>query len=278
MDRIPEYPDCSSRGVLVPVDFTPVGEYAILHGRDIARALGCPITLLHVETTVSAPGDETTTAGRLASYTAKCALEGVEAVPLVLQGNLFSAISAAIADTRPLLMVLGTHGKQGLQHLFGSYALRVVLDASCPVLVVQAPPPAPGYGSILLPSHGGTALHTLTGLLARLPAAGPRSVCLLVADEAETETERSVQQPNAGLITALKEAGFSTVAVQSADPADLPDRVLEQIGNLPADLVATVSTPPSEVPGFGYAEWNERLMFNPFRVPVLFVPFADGQG
>ena len=215
-------------------------------------------------------------AARLARYAAECALAGVEAVPHIRQGNLFGAISSTIADTSPSLMVLGTHGKQGLQNLFGSYALRVVLDATCPVLVVQAPPPATGYGNILLPTDGGAGLKSYAGLLSRLPAAGARSVCLLVADEAESESDRPLQPSHAGLMTALKDAGFRNIVVQSADPAELPDRVIEQTGILRADLVATMSTPPVEVPGFGYAEWNERLMFNPLRVPVLFMPHGEG--
>jgi nucleotide-binding universal stress UspA family protein len=43
---------------------------------------------------------------------------------------------------RAQLIVMGTHGRGGLEHLFlGSVAARVVRNASCPVLTVRHPEP-----------------------------------------------------------------------------------------------------------------------------------------
>lgn len=44
------------------------------------------------------------------------------------------------ADTGSSLIVLGTHGRTGLDHIiFGSTAERVVRSASCPVLTIRLP-------------------------------------------------------------------------------------------------------------------------------------------
>lgn len=44
------------------------------------------------------------------------------------------------ADTGSSLIVLGTHGRTGLDHIiFGSTAERVVRSASCPVLTIRMP-------------------------------------------------------------------------------------------------------------------------------------------
>lgn len=44
------------------------------------------------------------------------------------------------ADTASSLIVLGTHGRTGLDHIiFGSTAERVVRGASCPVLTIRMP-------------------------------------------------------------------------------------------------------------------------------------------
>lgn len=44
------------------------------------------------------------------------------------------------ADTGSSLIVLGTHGRTGLDHIiFGSTAERVVRGASCPVLTIRMP-------------------------------------------------------------------------------------------------------------------------------------------
>ncbi len=42
-------------------------------------------------------------------------------------------------------------GKKGLQHVFGSYALKVVIDSPIPVVVVQKRSFKEGYGNIVFP-------------------------------------------------------------------------------------------------------------------------------
>lgn len=54
-------------------------------------------------------------------------------------GNAAHEIIAAAADLKTDLIVMATHGRTGVPHLFlGSVAERVVREAPCPVLTVRA--------------------------------------------------------------------------------------------------------------------------------------------
>ena len=58
----------------------------------------------------------------------------------IVTGIPYEEIIKKAEDTGSSLIVLGTHGRTGLDHLiFGSTAERVVRSASCPVLTIRMP-------------------------------------------------------------------------------------------------------------------------------------------
>ncbi len=58
----------------------------------------------------------------------------------IVTGIPYDEITSAAARIDASLIVMGTHGRTGLDHLlFGSTAERVVRAASCPVLTVRLP-------------------------------------------------------------------------------------------------------------------------------------------
>ena len=55
-------------------------------------------------------------------------------------GNPVDEINRFVDEKKVDLIVMGTHGRTGLQHLLvGSVAERVVRTATCPVLTVRHP-------------------------------------------------------------------------------------------------------------------------------------------
>jgi nucleotide-binding universal stress UspA family protein len=65
---------------------------------------------------------------------------GLTARPLLRTGPAATELTDAAADERADLIVIGTHGRTGLNRLvIGSVAERVVRIAPCPVLTVKPP-------------------------------------------------------------------------------------------------------------------------------------------
>jgi nucleotide-binding universal stress UspA family protein len=59
---------------------------------------------------------------------------------LVVAGIPYEEILRKAGETGTSLIVLGAHGRTGIDHLiFGSTAERVVRSASCPVLTIRMP-------------------------------------------------------------------------------------------------------------------------------------------
>jgi len=58
----------------------------------------------------------------------------------IVTGIPYEEIIRSAREAAASLIVLGTHGRTGLDHLiFGSTAERVVRGASCPVLTIRLP-------------------------------------------------------------------------------------------------------------------------------------------
>ena len=140
--------------ILVPTDFSPTARRALDFARDLARATGpSRIVLVHahfvpleiealavrgVERVFSEIEEQARRdLGELAAELEK---DGLEVKIVALEGAPESVILKAVADEAADLVVMGTHARKGLGHLFlGSVAERVLRLAPCAVATV---PPA----------------------------------------------------------------------------------------------------------------------------------------
>jgi len=139
--------------VLVATDFGDTSAAALAYGRNLARAFGGKLHVLHVVdrvVAVTAAEFYTASSGDLETELAQAAAKRLDA--LLTEGDramgvepavrVSGSVAAAIIDyakrTHVDLIVVGTHGRGPVAHLFmGSVAEEVVRNAPCPVLVVR---------------------------------------------------------------------------------------------------------------------------------------------
>jgi nucleotide-binding universal stress UspA family protein len=138
------------RTILVPHDFSPQSDAAIELAQQLAGLSGARLHLVHaVETPLL---HAVTPAGvialSLSSVVAEGALLEAEgalrrvaggAQVCVVEGAPRDVISAVAAQLPADLIVMGTHGREGLARaVLGSVAEHTVRHAPCPVLTVRA--------------------------------------------------------------------------------------------------------------------------------------------
>ena len=145
--------------ILVPVDFSGHSEAAIRYAAMLAKHVGGTVQLLHVVEDPFVSGAWSAEAFtpnipellnqviadarvRLDELKTAAASEGVTFTTNVVTGRPAHAITEQAKTGALDLIVMGTHGRTGLSHLFlGSVAERVVRMAPCPVLTVRATTP-----------------------------------------------------------------------------------------------------------------------------------------
>jgi nucleotide-binding universal stress UspA family protein len=136
--------------ILVPVDFSAHSENALAFAARFASEFGASLHLVHVYPTAAyfapalQPGPVLMGQFREQSQQAfdefLLRMKGTYGVPLA--GTLFEGVPhieilRAIGETHADLVVMGTHGRTGFEHLLlGSVAERVMRSATVPVMTV----------------------------------------------------------------------------------------------------------------------------------------------
>ncbi len=138
--------------ILCPIDFSEPSTHALEQAAQLARWYGARLAVLHVRPTVMVQPSEVPAGGPVAAWVtaeledsrqrvaAACrevTAAGVDVEVLAAAGRPITEILASAASPPADLVVIGTHGTSGFQHLvLGSVAEKVLRQAPCPVLTV----------------------------------------------------------------------------------------------------------------------------------------------
>jgi len=139
--------------ILVPVDFSETAKKALQYAIQFAAGFDAEVVLLHVMEPYLVPPEMGYLPPQLAVNQQEledsaregldklCASEigtRIRAQTKVRVGVPWVEIVSTAEETQADLIILATHGRTGLKHIFmGSVAERVVRHAPCPVLVVR---------------------------------------------------------------------------------------------------------------------------------------------
>ncbi len=135
--------------ILVPTDLTSVVECALNHAVEIARLFNRKIILLHVLTKKKYEEEVRIKLEQQASKLNENT--GLDVSFRIEEGSIFTTISKVAEEVNAEFIIMGIHGKKGLQYIVGSYAYKVITSSKVPVLVVKKEHVHKGYNNIVLP-------------------------------------------------------------------------------------------------------------------------------
>jgi nucleotide-binding universal stress UspA family protein len=148
----------STRPILVPLDFSPGSEAALLQAAELAEALQAPVTVLHVvHDLTSTPGYKALKGAkkqlrRMEDIAAEILQEYMQAIEkkypelaalhkaekLLVVGIPVTRILETADKTDARMIVMGSQGRTGLSHvLLGSKAEQIVRLAKIPVMIIK---------------------------------------------------------------------------------------------------------------------------------------------
>lgn len=145
--------------ILIAIDFSENSTYAFDYALALAKQFNSELTLLHV---INEPVDlrgfyvphisfeqlekeiEAGAASMMEAFCTEKLKDHTAYQSCIVTGVPYEEIIRKAKETEASLIVLGTHGRTGLDHLiFGSTAERVVRGSSCPVLTIRLPAEPP---------------------------------------------------------------------------------------------------------------------------------------
>jgi nucleotide-binding universal stress UspA family protein len=138
--------------ILCPVDFFPASDAAVKHAVGLAANYDARVHLLHVitpllptayeyaiDTTDIMGSLEKSATEELNKLAAQAKEAGVHADIEIRIGDVYEEIKQTIEEERPELLVMGTHGRRGVERWFmGSTTEKMLRHSPVPMLTISA--------------------------------------------------------------------------------------------------------------------------------------------
>jgi nucleotide-binding universal stress UspA family protein len=262
--------------VLIPTDFSETCNNAIHHGVELAKSLNYKVCILHVinkqtKTFLKKESKpESHIEERLNQYKEEYSESlSVSIDTIAREGSIFTVINEVATEIKANLMILGTHGKLGMQHLFGSYALRVVLDSPCPVVVVQKRSFGDGYHNLVFPISNELETRQNVQWVLLMAKLFNSKVHFYQANENDPDLDGRIRVITGQITRIFDENQIPYTIAKAEKSGDFANQILAYSVKTRTDLVMIMTIPHIDVPGFSVSNWAETLMFNEAEIPVM---------
>lgn len=273
--------------IIVPTDFTEQAATAIHHAASIAKVSGDEIRLIHVvnsdsKTKLKKAGES------LDDLTKKMTDEvaniektyGVKAAYHLREGSIFTTIGEVAEEIGARLMVMGTHGVVGMQHITGAWAVRVITSSTVPAIVVQKKKvaSAKGYANIVFPIDSAKetkqkVIHTVA--MAKYFGS---TVHILSSHEDDEFIANACERNVTWAEGMFKKNGVAfTTAQASKNGGDFAKQIIKFAAGKDADLIVILTYDAEmSVKTFVLGADNERIINNDAQIPTMCVnPIAN---
>jgi nucleotide-binding universal stress UspA family protein len=266
--------------ILVPTDFSPVAECAIIHACTIAAKTGDEVKLLHVinkeslaelkKTNENIDSLQRKLESQCAYYSDKFS---VKVSSILKQGTIFNVIGETADEEKSQLIVMGTHGVKGMQHITGAFALRVIAGSSVPVVVVQRKVPAhDGYLKIVSPIDFSVETKQKTLQTMSVAKMFNSEVHLFAQAGTDDELENKIKLNTQFVKRHLSEQDIEvTVAHQKSKQGDFAKDFIAYAKEVDADLIVVLTTVEKGIKDIVLGPEEQKVINNSEEIPVMCV-------
>jgi nucleotide-binding universal stress UspA family protein len=259
----------SYKNILVPMDFTESCINALGHAIEMARLHASKIFILHVLEGKNAT-DESYMFGSMEKMTEIIdSLDYDQVEPVLKSGDIFTTINEVAVDKAADLVVLGTHGKKGIQKFIGSYALKVIDSTKLPVIVVQSSAKPTPLKTIVFPVDSNEEDRQKSNFAVVLAKAYGAAIHVLPKAEKTESAKQKASNVMKQIRSFMDKYSVEVQVVENNDTStDFAKIVLAYSESVKANLILILSD-ASHLPLIGAKE--EDFMFNSSSIPVMCV-------
>lgn len=261
--------------ILVPTDFSEVCHNAIDQAVKIAASQNFKVCIYHVidkSTHAFFKGVEsinTAVQQKLEGLVDEFRLNSdVEMEYAYEDGSIFDLIHKKAADIGANLIILGTHGKKGFQHIFGSFALKVLTQAQVPTLVVQQKE-FTGFNNILFPVNTFTEARQKVVIAANVARRFNSTIHIFKEIVKDVNDMNRIEIITRQIIEEFKREGISYEIEEAEKSGDTSKQLISYAAASNMDLIMILTEPQIGTNYFNLGPWNEKIMFNEAQVPVM---------
>ena len=271
--------------ILVPTDFSETCQNAIDHGAELAEYLNLELVILHVINRDSKSQlkreklDISTITDKLDDIANDMREKSRISVDvLIREGSIFNVIHQTASDISAKLMVLGTHGKKGLQYLVGSHALKVVTKSPIPTIVIQENSFGKGYKNIVFPINSFTEARQQVQWAIHMSRTFGSVINIFRQPHTDARFTAKINVVSAQIKEAFKKYNIEYTIEDADKVSNFADQMISYAADKKADMIMIMTKADAFSPDFNTGVWGEKMLFNSHRIPVMCInPVITGK-
>jgi nucleotide-binding universal stress UspA family protein len=255
--------------ILVPFDFTEAAEIAIEQASLLNKQIPVTINLLHVVQSNDLMEIEL----KLRDEVVKFSKSGIPFNIVIKKGPVLPTINNVSKKIHADLMVIGTHGSQGIrQGLLGADILKLLKSNPCPSIVVQKTSEVvKQFNQILLPVGSHENYSSLVDAVTLIASSSQAEVIIYTIKRPNEEPSDILVQNTQLTIASFKERGilFKEVSEESNVVSfGFAKQTMHYAEENNVDLIAIMPNTSIDHSYFANAD-KERLLANSQGIAVL---------
>jgi nucleotide-binding universal stress UspA family protein len=257
-----------TKSILVPHDFTVVGEAATRHAIQMARQIQADVHLLHV---VKSDSEKAAIQKKFSEVVAKLNLEpnDVKVFSIVKAGSIFTDIATVAEAIKASLIIMGTHGAKGLsQKMFGSFAIKVINSTFVPFVVVQDVVPHETIKKIVFPIETSSESLQVLNIAANLALEFGAEVLLVAQKETDTSLAMKIKVHLEVVNKQLAKKGVTSEFHLVEKSKSFDEKIMKIVKANKVDMVAVAYHDDSFI---GSGSYHQSLITNDAKIPVLII-------
>lgn len=255
--------------VLVPTDFTEVAESAISHAAMVAKSFDGEVVLLHVISSDKAKDMAEEKLKELADNSSNT--YSVDVTFEIRKGSIFDRIPEVAKEMEAMLIVMGTHGVKGIQHLTGSYALKVIGHSKVPFIVVQSKKSSGAIKDLVLPIKFSQETKSKLAITSSIAKHFGAIVHIFTANESDEFIRTKVSRELTFAKHYFDERGVKYEVEMAPEKGNFIPQMLDYASDIDADMIAIVNSSGDGgfLPDLFKGSGEVDVISNKFQIPVI---------
>jgi nucleotide-binding universal stress UspA family protein len=254
--------------ILVPTDFSSVAETALNSAIKIASIMSGEIVVLHV---VDKQEEISEGEKKVAEIVSKVNNEhNIPTAGKTVQGNIFDDITSVAKNEGAKLIIMGTHGRKGLQHLTGSHAMKVITGSEIPFIVVQDKQVPEEYKNIVFPIDFKAETKIKIALTASMANQLGAKIHIFGEFVEDQFQQKNVENNLAYAKKFFTEQNIEFSVELAKEEGNFVKQILRYAAGINADLLAVLNLDYRSISHF-LKNKEEELITNEAQIPVLMV-------
>jgi len=252
---------------LIPYDFTGVAEGALKLGLDLAEANDGSVYLLHI---VKKNSERTVARNKFTDvFNGLTPEEQAMTNTKVIVGDLYEDVGKAGDILKASLIVMGTHGAQGMQKVFGSHAVKLINSSSTPFLITQGKKTVQKIKTIVMPFSFAKESIQITTFAGSIAKKFNASIHLVGWHDDDEWLEGKTKANQLVVRRALTDMGVEHELVNLQPSKTYNEQVLNYAKEVDADIIAAAYFKEGVLPTPN--TFIQGMMENKFDIPLLTV-------